>query len=124
MARGRFANDEDEDEDEPEDEAQARLARTLAAAGLVAEGRIWRPPSAREDFALWPECVPVWRLWCALQTQWRVGFAGATGMDYPAALALIDRAFLRPRQRREAFDCIRGMERAALEAFAEARDKK
>lgn len=28
--------------------------------------------------------LPAARLWLACQTQWRIGFAGATGLDYTA----------------------------------------
>ncbi|MFI3270568.1 MAG: DUF1799 domain-containing protein [Pseudomonadota bacterium] len=30
------------------------------------------------------ENVDAWRLWLALQTQWRIGFNGRTGLDYNA----------------------------------------
>lgn len=33
---------------------------------------------------LLPENAPAWGLWAAVQTQWRVGMAGAIGLDYPA----------------------------------------
>ncbi len=122
MARGRFAAGDDQDE--APDEQQDRIARAFAAAGLRIDGPIRRPDAGREDFHLWPECVETWRLWCAVQTQWRVGFAGATGLDYGAVLALIDRRHRRPARRREAFEAIREMERAALEAWAEQRDEK
>ncbi len=35
-----------------------------------------------------PECRDAWRLWQAAQTQWRVGMAGATGLDYVAVESL------------------------------------
>lgn len=54
----------------------------------------------RPEFRLWPEHLPAFGLWCAIQTQWRVGMAGPTGLDWqgvrahPATRAL-------PRQQRE-----------------------
>jgi len=31
-----------------------------------------------------PENETAWKLWNSLQTQWRIGFSGATGLDYQA----------------------------------------
>ena len=51
----------------------------------------------------------------ALQTQWRVGMAGPTGLDYNA-IPLVMRAYRISRADwPEIFDGIRLMERAALE---------
>ncbi|MCX7779610.1 MAG: DUF1799 domain-containing protein [Negativicutes bacterium] len=33
---------------------------------------------------LLPENVPAWRLWCRVNTQWRMGFDGPVGLDYNA----------------------------------------
>lgn len=64
---------------------------------------------------LWPENWTVWRLWCDLETQWRIGgMGGRTGLDYAAVLPLVDRGFKR-RERREVFLLVQAMEDAALE---------
>lgn len=52
-----------------------------------------------------------------LQTQWRVGMGGATGLDYTAVLALL-RTLRLPRERAdELFADVQLMERAALAAM-------
>lgn len=62
----------------------------------------------------------MWCLWRELDTQWRhAPMGGPVGLDYAAALALIDRRFRHPRQRREAFWLLQAMEDAALAAYRE-----
>lgn len=59
-----------------------------------------------------------------LQTQWRTGMSGATGLDYTAVSMVLDlREILKPKKRREVFDGIRVMESAALELWAEQREE-
>ncbi|MBL8445068.1 MAG: DUF1799 domain-containing protein [Zoogloeaceae bacterium] len=68
---------------------------------------------------LWPDCVPIWGHWQAVQTQWRVGMNGATGLDYAGVMAYL--AVVEPdaAARAEAFECIRAAEVATLNARAE-----
>lgn len=33
--------------------------------------------------------APAWWLYCRVQTQWRIGMAGAEGLDYNPAIAII-----------------------------------
>lgn len=80
-------------------------------------------------FSLWPECVAVWAVWVALQTQWRyAGMGGApTGLDYAGVTAWLQAhgyGFGRARNLRETLGHIGAMERAALSAYAEQADKK
>ena len=70
---------------------------------------------------LWPENQTAFDVFSAMLTQWRVGMAGATGLDYaalPAVLSLLD---LRPE--RELFDSIRIMESAALQVMSDGRQQ-
>lgn len=83
---------------------------------------------AQEDeICVWPENELAFTTFCELRTQWRAGFGGATGMDYTAALALIDRKAVRrgltDQEADELFEDVRHMEYAALEQMAEGRDK-
>lgn len=74
--------------------------------------------SAADDaIELLEEDFPVWQLWCSLRTQWRVGMAGATGLDYTVLTPDYYRLFgiNKPRARQLAFDKLRQMEDAALE---------
>lgn len=72
---------------------------------------------------LWPELVPALNLWFAVQTQWRHGWGGPTGLDYAGvraspAFRALDRA-----QREPAFADLCIMERAAILAWAERRER-
>lgn len=72
---------------------------------------------------LWPCNVPAWQAWCALQTQWRTGMGGATGLDYVAVIQYLRAvARLRGDALAEAFEILQGAERAVLELWAEQRE--
>lgn len=73
----------------------------------------------REVFHLWPEHVEAVVLWSRVQSQWRHGMAGPTGLDYAGVRA--SPAFRRlPRKDRErVFEDVCVMESAALEVFCE-----
>lgn len=74
---------------------------------------------------LWPDCRVAWRHWEAVQTQWRVGMAGATGLDYAGVRAYLEeQRFTSRAERREVFACICAAEVATLEAQAECREQK
>jgi len=72
-----------------------------------------------DDLDVWPENWPALELFSVLGTQWRVGMAGATGLDYTAILAVMDLQHTAPEDRRGLFDDVRVMERAALQTMAE-----
>jgi hypothetical protein len=67
---------------------------------------------------LWPDCVPIWNHWQEVQTQWRAGMAGATGLDYAGVTAYLGAAEPDEEARREAFEAIRKAERAVLSVWA------
>nr|WP_269212251.1 DUF1799 domain-containing protein [Chromobacterium piscinae] len=58
------------------------------------------------------EGLPAWRVWNAMQTQWRVGPAGAYGLDY-AVLPVVE---TRCGEALDSglFDALQAMEREAL----------
>lgn len=72
---------------------------------------------------LWPCNVGTWRHWCELQTQWRVGVNGATGMDYAGVRAYLDECGLTGDERRDVWAGIRACERGTLEGRAAAQNK-
>lgn len=113
MARGELLDDEDEDAAPPEQEVD----EALAAFGLVLEGSVPAAPV----FVLLPDNVAVFNLFNRVQTQWRHGMAGPTGLDYAGVRA--SPAFRSiPRADREAIladVCV--MERSWLSAAAEIR---
>jgi len=115
-ARGELRTDDDT-EPRPEDLASA----ALAAFGLFAEGGA-EAAVRDEPFYLWPEHVAALQLWGAVQTQWRVGMAGPTGLDYVGVEALLRLRGIRGRERVERFAELQAMERAALEEWARRRD--
>lgn len=53
-----------------------------------------------------------------MRTQWRVGFSGATGLDYVALFHKMDRMDLSPERYEDLEDEILVMESAALEEMA------
>lgn len=69
----------------------------------------------------WPENIDSLNLFIALQTQWRIGMSGATGLDYPAVFATLDRLHRdkTDARRDELFADMQIMEAAALKKMAE-----
>lgn len=64
--------------------------------------------------------MATWDVWCDVQTQWRHGMSGATGLDYAGVRAHLDELGLVPGdERRDIYNGIRAAERATLEARAE-----
>ncbi len=77
----------------------------------------------REEF-LWPECVDFWEVWMQLQTQWRTGAMGATGLDYAGVRVWLDEVTrFDPDERRELWQCIQACESATLVAWADRRER-
>lgn len=58
-----------------------------------------------------------------MQTQWRVGMSGPTGLDYQGVSAYLDLRGIGPEQRRELFELLQACERATLDVWAEQRAK-
>lgn len=72
---------------------------------------------------LWPENRDAWGLWLALQTQWRTGMAGATGLDYTALQATLGLMGIKKKLWPELFQLIRAMEIATLDEWGKQRKK-
>lgn len=95
----------------------------LAAFGLELEGKT--PERRQPEFWLWPENVPVWQLWQAVQTQWRIGMAGATGLDYAGVEALVRMRRLSSRaEMPELIEGLQTMEVATLDEWARKAERK
>jgi hypothetical protein len=82
----------------------------LAQVGLLRE-------DVQVDVEVWTENWPSLELFSALSTQWRVGMNGPTGLDYSAVPVVMDMRGIEPDARRDIFEDIRIMERAAIEVF-------
>lgn len=94
-------------------------ADDFAALGIPARARGSFGGDAAE-FGVWPENWPAVELFAAVSTQWRVGMAGATGLDYAAVRAAMEMQGVPPADWPARFGEVRIMERAALEVMREA----
>lgn len=72
------------------------------------------------DVELWEENLVVWDVFYAVGTQWRVGMAGATGLDYNVLPFIFDVHEIKNEDRREVLRFLRVME---LEALRIGREK-
>lgn len=68
----------------------------------------------KKNVEVWPENWRAFQLFTHLQSQWRVGVGGATGLDYTPAFHLMDRMGLEPSEWDDLFGDLRAMESAAL----------
>ncbi|PRP71632.1 hypothetical protein BUE93_05770 [Chromobacterium amazonense] len=71
---------------------------------------------APEAFELLAEALPAWRVWNAMQTQWRVGPAGAYGLDYAALPVVEARCDVEPDG--ALFEALQAMECEAVRLMA------
>ena len=81
-------------------------------AGLAAVG-------TEKMVEVWPENWPAFVLFSRVNTQWRVGMGGASGLDYSAVYPLIDRQNLPPNEWDQIFTDIQTLEAAALATMNE-----
>lgn len=72
-----------------------------------------------EAVGVWPENERAYFLFLDLQTQWRVGMGGATGLDYLVLFAKLDRMKLSDDEADELEQDIRTMEHEALKVMVE-----
>lgn len=87
------------------------VARDLAALAA----------SAVEEVFLWPCNAVAWECWQALQSQWRIGMAGRSGLDYAAAVAYLRHVRgLAGEPLRDVFDGLQACEAAVLQLQAES----
>lgn len=73
-----------------------------------------------DEFEVWPENAPLLELFVAVQTQWRQGPIGPSGLDYSGVETAL--RLMGVKIDAEMFGFIRLMERAALDCFAKARN--
>jgi hypothetical protein len=70
-----------------------------------------------EAVEVWPENQRAYFLFASLQTQWRVGAGGASGLDFLVAYNRMDRLGLTPEEYDELDQDLQAMELAALAAM-------
>lgn len=112
------------------------LARALVSGAPDAgDDAFWNalgiPPDMRDGIVqsaavteIWPENIVAFSVFSAMQTQWRIGMGGPTGLDYGVLPAVMDLSEVAMSDRAELFDSIRVMESEALKVFSENRDKR
>ena len=71
---------------------------------------------------VWPENLPAVNAFIAMLTQWRVGMAGVTGLDYGVIPAVLRMAGIPRGEWPDVFDGLRIMEAEALQIMRERRD--
>lgn len=90
--------------------------RTPNDDGWFYDGRMWVC-----EFPLWASNWPAMSLYTQyMQTQWRHGFSGPTGLDYNVLLHELDRRNLPRDEYDDLFGSLRVIERAALDEMHKA----
>jgi hypothetical protein len=74
-------------------------------------------------FEVWPDLMAAVNVFGAMQTQWRTGMAGATGLDYGALPAVMRLMGVPRADWPDTFDALRVLEDEALTTFREDGDK-
>lgn len=123
LARGQLqiptSSQSESDADDAFDEALAAFGLQRGEAG---DSGATAQSDVQDVFYLWPCNVPVFRLWQQLQTQWRAGIAGYTGLDYASVIAYMRNVARVPSKHwDEAFSGLQAMEAAALDVWSESR---
>lgn len=80
--------------------------------------------SEPREFWLWPDNVQAWHCWIGVQTQWRVGLSGATGLDYTGVRAYLDELGLEPSVRLDVWEGIQACERVVLSVWADRKSSR
>lgn len=96
------------------------MDEALAAFGLVADpGESGGAPPDDKCY-LWPCNVPTFMLWQQVQTQWRIGMDGRSGLDYTAVNSCMREVLrIKPKDHTAMFRGVQAMEFAALDVWAE-----
>lgn len=99
--------------------------RPAKGFNLAAFGRRTSPPGEELRVYLWPDNVATWNAWLGVQTQWRAGMSGYTGLDYAGVVSYL-RIVCRARgdQLAELLRGIQACEIGALRVWAEERSRE
>ena len=123
--------------------ARRRHAPLARSKKLEAAGRHWAKPTGRDDteadlewiqlpeaalpakdndeFELYPENIEAWQVFNACATQWRIGMAGATGLDYAALESVLRLQRIKTKHHPDVFWRVQRIERGALNAMSETK---
>lgn len=67
-----------------------------------------------DEIGIWPDNLAIVNVFMAMATQWRTGYAGATGLDYNAVPVVMRLCSVPAADRPAVFHGVRVMEDAAL----------
>ena len=79
--------------------------------------------SPLDDFELYPENLSAWELYQKCSTQWRTGFNGITGLDYPAIYGHPSYMRLSLEEQEDTLWRIGCIEQGVLDQLQKLRDK-
>lgn len=88
----------------------------LASMGIPPEQ--WEKYLTPDDLDIWPENWSAVEVFGGMLTQWRIGMAGPTGLDYAALPAVME--LFGTEDRKAAFEGLMVMEREALNVFKDS----
>ena len=121
-ASNKLQTQEDEDAARP-----GHFDEALAAWGLQ---RSDEPDASAVDtpenvFYIWPKSVKTWAIWQRLQSMWRSGMDGRCGLDWPSVTTWLHHAErMGKKDVADTMQVLRAMEVAALNVWAEQREKQ
>jgi len=72
----------------------------------------------QDPYEVWPENWPAFESFLCVQTQWRVGTNGKTGLDYNVLFRILDDNYQEREAWQQAFNDVRLIEITALEAMS------
>lgn len=116
LARGDLIS-EQQDKDDADD-----LDAQLAAQGVVLADEDDEP--CTPVVYLLPDQLEAWHFWHHCDTQWRHGFGGPTGLDYPGVEHLMGQLRIPRHRRARLWAQVRAMERGALIGWSQQREEK
>ena len=77
---------------------------------------------AAQNYEVWPENHEVFLLFMQMQTQWRTGASGPSGLDYNTLFTFMSLMSIAPAKQIELLDDIRVMEATALTEIHREKD--
>ena len=80
------------------------------------------PPKDNDHFELYPENLKAWNVFNACSTQWHVGMAGYTGLDYTVVEAVLRLQRIKPKHHPDIFWRVQCIERGALSEMEKKRN--
>jgi len=82
----------------------------------------WQKQRQQDEFDLWDENLPAYKLFQQCQTQWNISMSGITGMNYQALHSVMVMTAIPAEKQPALFDEIRFIESGFLSAINENRN--